>query len=243
MKGRVIIWVAGVAVIALVALCLTGCFLFFGKDDPEPEPPVGEGPVFDGKVIPGSGGGTTQFRSAEYEFTPDESGIWLIRMTVTLDSFSDLEIIDKVGGFVAKSDGRLGNYNSFIATHLWAGETYTINAVKHTYSAGTPGDYTLTVSLAEAIPGGGGEVRVEEITVYTFVPGRSGEWTFRTSENGDCDPSLVVHDLDSVFIFYDNDGAGDKNALITEHLEAGTLYLVNAYMRPNETGSYTLTVE
>ena len=235
--------IAGLAAMALVALSLAGCFLFFGKDDPGPAAPVREEPAAVDGSIPGSGCEITGFDSAEYKFTPGESGIWLIRMTVTRDSFSDLEIIDKVGGFVAKSDGRLGDYNSFIATHLWAGEAYTINAVKHTYSAGSPGDYTLSVSLAEAIPGGGGEARVDRITVFTFVPDRSGEWTFRTSENDGCDPSLVVHDLDEVFIFYDNDGAGDKNSLIAEHLEAGRLYLVNAYMGVNEEGSYTLTVE
>ena len=237
MKKRIVVWI-GAAAIAFAVMCLGGCVFFMQNDVPPAS--LTSGPD---SVIPGGGGEITASNTAEYEFTPDRSGIWLFRMTVTNDSFSNLEIINSEGGFVANKDGRLGDYHSFIAEHLDAGRTYTINAVKQTYAAGTPGDYTLSVSLAEEIPGGGGEVYVDEITVYTFTPDRSGEWTFRTYDNGDCDPSLVVYEPDGGLSVYDNDGAGDRNALLTERLEEGTMYLVNVYMKLYEQGSYTLSVE
>jgi len=186
-------------------------------------------------------------------FTPEFSGEWDFVTWDNGDSDPFLEIYDMREFLVASDDDSADNFNAHIVVFLNGGETYTIVAG---FWGGESGDYTLSAApyheivlppppellYAEQLPDDGGEVRVEGLTGFLFTPETSGFWVFRTSDNKDSDPSLELYDESNHRIAFDDDRAGDYNALMFAFLNEGETYLVKADFWGAKTGDYTLTV-
>lgn len=103
-------------------------------------------------------------------------------------------------------------------------------------------------TAAQAAPSQGpvlppnGSVTVNAVTEYFFTPDRTGLWQFRTSNNGDSDPFLMLFAPGGEGMMDDDDGAGDLNSLIIAMLTAGSTYSIYAgFYDYNAQGSYTLT--
>ena len=88
---------------------------------------------------------------------------------------------------------------------------------------------------------GPGQTRVTGATEFSFTPTESGVWEFRTSDTSDGDPTITIFDGDTE-IAYDDDSAGEFDALIDIFLDAYTTYTVVVGFWWNEEGSTTLTV-
>jgi len=78
------------------------------------------------------------------------------------------------------------------------------------------------------IPGEGGDVRVNEESVYEFSPNITGVWSIWTAYNNDCDPTLSVYTSGGGELAWDDDSAGNLNALIGLYLTAGETYTIRA---------------
>ena len=180
--------------------------------------------------------------STVYAFTPDRSGIWQFHTSDCGEFDPYLMIYSADGSYIGSDDDGGEGLNSLLLAPLKAGETYLVYAEFYFY--GEQGSYTLTVSPATpvAIAPGGGSVTVNGTTVYSFTPDRNGTWEFRTSNNGNSDPVLVLYDADGAMIAFDDDGGGDLNSLIVASLRAGTTYYVFARFFGDGSGSYTLSV-
>ena len=108
-------------------------------------------------------------------------------------------------------------------------------------TAPTENEPVATLPLIFEIPGGGGEVRVNNMTEYEFSPAYSWVWVFTTSNNGRSDPLLTLYDSYGYEIGYDDDSAGAYNARLVKFLDYGETYYINAGFYSGDTGSYTLT--
>jgi len=96
-----------------------------------------------------------------------------------------------------------------------------------------------------AIPGTGGTFLVDDPpTEFTFMPGQTGLWEFRTSNN-EGDPYLELYGGDyGGIIDDDDDSGGGNNALIQRLLRAGEEFrIVARNWGSSDTGSFTLTVQ
>jgi hypothetical protein len=91
------------------------------------------------------------------------------------------------------------------------------------------------------IPAGGDNFIVTGAVDFSFTPGTSGIWEFRTSNNNG-DPLLTLFNSAGIQIARDDDSAGGMNSLISHNLTAGQTYRLNAGFWNNGTGSYTLAV-
>ena len=98
------------------------------------------------------------------------------------------------------------------------------------------------LSGANILPSSGGSVRVNGNTEFAFTPNQSGQWEFRTSENGSSDPLLEIYDSNRRLLAEDDDSGGNYNALITANLNANESYVINARFWGDGSGSYRLTV-
>ena len=100
-----------------------------------------------------------------------------------------------------------------------------------------PGDGDST-----GIPGEGGDVRVDGETEFVFTPNTTGVWAIWTAYNGDTDPQLWVYVSSGAELAWDDDSAGNRNALIGLYLIAGESYTIRAGSYATEV-SYSLFVE
>ena len=193
-----------------------------------------------GGTIPGGGGRVIVNGSARYTLTPDKSGIWSIRTSDNGDDDPMLEVYDSGGRLIAEDDDSGWGNNALLFARLNAGSVYTVVATFYnTYSGGC----VLTAAPAQALPAGGGAVSVNGTAAYTFTPENTGEWTFRTSGNGDSDPFLSLFDEHGNYIDDDDDSGDNMNAELTVSLIAGTTYIIDADFYDGVQGSYTLTIQ
>ena len=215
-----------------------------GTTTPAPtSPPGGSGtttpPQTSGTTIPGGGGQVRVNGETKYTFTPNQSGIWSIRTSNNGYSDPMITVYDPGGSVIAEDDDSNWDVNALVFVNLNAGSVYTVEA---SFYGGASGSCTLTAAPAQTLPAGGGTVRVNGITAFTFTPNRSGSWTFSTSDNGDSDPHLSLLDVNGKYIDEDDDGGDGLNALLTLSLSAGVTYILDADFFDGEAGSYTLTV-
>ena len=193
-------------------------------------------------ALPSGGGSVSVTAATQYSFSPNQTGIWQFRTSNNGSSDPLLILYDSAGTRITADDDGAGNSNAIIVTPLRSGETYTVAAGY--YNDGT-GSYSLAVSTVTptALPANGGSVNVGIASAFSFVPNQTGTWEFRTSNNTDCDPDMWLYDSNYNELYYDDDGAGDLNALITANLNSGSRYYVICGLLYNEgTGSYTLNV-
>lgn len=205
---------------------------------PAPDPSSPVTPSAPDGGLSGSGGKVFVSGTTDYEFTPDRSGVWEF-VTSNNDGDPYLWIYDSRDNLIAQDDDNAGGGNALITIRLEAGNTYVVTAGFYGESTGS---YTLTVSGAASIAGGGGEARVNGSAVYEFTPIESGIWEIYTSNNGDSDPYLTIYDSSGDCIAEDDDGSGGLNAYIALFLEAGQMYSISAGCYSDSSGSYTLTV-
>jgi len=197
-----------------------------------------------------AGGGTVQVRGeTEFEFTPNQSGLWEI---FTHDNGGDdpvMEILDSDGDYIDFDDDSGDGYNARIVTRLQSGTTYTIRVWFYMSDTGV---CSLTArsssapTATDSIGGDGGVVQVVGNTTFSFTPNASGTWEFRTSDSGNTDPYLELISSSGDILAQDDDGAvygddADYNAMIVYHLEAGITYLLAAKTYFEGGGNYTLT--
>jgi hypothetical protein len=175
-------------------------------------------------------------------FTPRESGLWAMYP----NRFEDeplFYIEDSDGSVLARmSDSDWGRgHGGHIIIYLDAGQTYTILAG---FNRSDTGNYTLTVMpfSVQPISSRGGTIPIHDETFLSFTPDTTGIWEIFTSDNGGFDPFLNLHDSYWNLIGRDDDSAGNLNALITIHLNAGETYYIHASFYSGHTGHYTLNV-
>jgi len=189
----------------------------------------------------GDGGSVRITSEVEFEFTPNRSGMWEFRTSDNGNTDPYIEIFDSWGGYLGYDDDSGDGFNAFLRVPLEAGQTYQI-------SMGFWGDVAngclLTVEPAstQTLARGGDVVTVNGVTEYLFTPDSSGQWTFVTSDNGGSDPYLELYDSRGNLIAHDDDSAGNYNARITAHLNAGETYMVTARFWSTGAGSYVLSV-
>ena len=96
----------------------------------------------------------------------------------------------------------------------------------------------------DMIPATGGTFNISQQTEFTFIPGQSGVWEFRTSNNAG-DPYLELYGGEyGGMITEDDDSGGGSNALITWILREGAEYrLVARNWSSGDSGSFVLTVQ
>jgi hypothetical protein len=218
------------------------------SESPAPESPSPDSPApVDENVIPGSGGTVRVSKATVYTFTPDQTGMWVMRTSDDDDGADPtLSVCDSSGKLMADDDDSGGGADSLLKLVLEAGQTYTVTAGMF---QDTKGSYTLTVeclpeTAETSISGGGGTVRVSGNTEITFTPDSSGIWEMRTSDNDECDPLLIICDENFEYIDSDDDGGDGYNAQIVIYLEAGDTYIISAEDSWDKTQfSYTLTVQ
>ena len=96
---------------------------------------------------------------------------------------------------------------------------------------------------APSISGSGGEARLDGVTSLEFTPDRGGVWVIRTVDSGDNDPDLTIKDSRGFEIAYDDDSAGDYDALVVVYLDAGSTYTIIAGLYGGDTGSFTVSAK
>lgn len=192
-----------------------------------------------GGDLPGSGGQIRVNGSTRYTLTPSQSGIWSIRTSDNGNYDPMLKVFDSSGRLIADDDDNNWGLNALVFVNLDAGSAYTIEALFYNSSSGS---CTLAAAPAKTLAAEGGSVDVNGTTAYVFTPNRTGEWTFRTSNNGNSDPHLSLYDAHGNYIDEDDDGGDNMNALLIITLNAGTTYVLDADFYDGAPGSCTLTV-
>ena len=198
--------------------------------------------------IPGGGGRVFVDNRSVFLLIPNQSGTWELRTSDNLESDPLLEVLDIDGTLLAMDDDGMGDdsSNAFISLDLEAGKSYLVFAK---YYDKRSGGYMLeiispsgtTINDGGIIAGSGETIDVTGATMFTFTPDKSGIWEFRTSDNGDSDPNLEIHDSNGLLVGADDDGAGNKNALMIINLYAGETYSLKAGFYRG-TGSFKLKV-
>jgi len=189
--------------------------------------------------LPDDGGEVRVDAWTVFIFTPDHTDFWLFRTSDNWDSDPFLELFDEQGFPIVSDDDNGGDFNALMRAYLHADETYILHA---RFWGDGSGSYTLTVSPCASIPPEGGEIRVTETSVYVFSPARTGTWEFRTSNNRDSDPYLIIYDQFDVFVAEDDDGDEGYNSFISVVLDEGMTYFIYTDFLDGETGSYDLSV-
>jgi hypothetical protein len=272
----VIIPAGAVAVVAItfVVLLITGVFDNFGSDRsssadrpslhgdddrgtlnpritptppdrPDPSPPTDPGyPTFRaaswGDYIWVNG-------SAYYEFSPAQSGRWIIFTSENSVYDPYLELLDHRGHLITWDDDSGGNSNAFISVELDERMTYTIFA---RFFTGDSGSYLLNIEFVPDEPyvdtltlSGFGDARwVTAVTDFEFTPALSGWWSIYTFDNFDSDPLLEVYDRHGNLFASDDDSGDGSNAYLYLYLEAWTTYIIRARYWSDGSGSYMLIV-
>jgi len=207
---------------------------FTGASSPPPAPAGGD-------TIPAGGGSVRVTGATEFTFVPNQSGLWEFQTSDNGTNDPYLEVYDANRRMLADDDDSAGNYNARVSVDLTAGQSYIINA---RFWGGGAGSYMLTATFvggAQTLSGGGGSVRVNGETEFTFVPNHSGFWEFHTSDNGSSDPILEIYDANRRLLADDDDSGEGYNALVGIDLNAGQTYIINARFWAFGGGSYMLT--
>jgi len=174
-------------------------------------------------TIRSGGGDVTVSAQMGFMFTPDRSGLWEFYTSNNGETDPYLVIFDPDYSYISYSDDTGGDMNAYCTAYLDAGSTYSINAGSYDIA----GSYTLTVSPAAELPGGGGEVQVSSQAGFAFTPDRSGTWQFYTSSDGSSDPYLEIYDSNGTEIDSDDDGGGGNDAFLAIYLQEGSQYSIN----------------
>jgi len=82
-------------------------------------------------------------RESEFNFIPDQTGMWVIRTFANGNSDPLLQLLDIQGNVIAEDDDGSDGLNAIIKMELTAGQVYTIRAG---FFAGSTGRYQLSVS-------------------------------------------------------------------------------------------------
>jgi len=222
----------------------------FSEDDMEmvfQRNPGYTGPVFRdlpvlGSEIPVGGGSVLVSEDTDFVFSPGQTGLWLLRTSDNGDSDPMLEVYDETGLMIAEDDDGAGGLNAQIIIFLDGGDEYTIRAK---FWSDSSDSFTLTVTHLDnlrEIPADGGNFPVNVEEIFSFTPGKSGNWEFRTSDNGSSDPVLDIFDSDGVRIAGDDDSGDGMNALVSTRLIEGESYIIRTFTYELEDGAFTLNV-
>ena len=190
-------------------------------------------------ILPGTGGSAQVNRLTYYSITPDSTGIWTFRTSGNGYSDPYLSLYDAYGQYITGDDDGAGGLNALITAYMAEGEQYLILAG---YYGADSGNYTLEAARMpiSALPAVNGSVTVEGGSYFSFMPERTGLWSFQTFENGDSDPYLRLYDAYGQLIAEDDDGAEGLNAFISAYLAEGMQYVISAGFFGYGAGSYTL---
>ncbi|MDR2578575.1 MAG: DVUA0089 family protein [Chitinispirillales bacterium] len=193
-------------------------------------------------TISGAGGDVAVDGTVNFSFTPNTTALWTFVTSNNGNSDPYLWLYDADGQLIAQDDdGGEGN-NALIIMLLTGGTQYSVLA--GFYGNGT-GAYRLNVSssplIVDTIPSAGGEVNVGGMSHFSFTPDTTAMWTFLTSDNGSSDPYLWLYDENWQLITSNDDGGGNRNALIITRLAGGTQYFVRAGFYGSGTGAYKLS--
>jgi len=200
--------------------------------------------------IPGRGGELNIIGWMAVVFVPNDGGKWEFFTSDNGTADPMLVLYDKNGIVIDSDDDSAGDSNAWLITELNAGEAYIL--VARNYDANENGRFKLTVNpyteepLPDVVFGGvlpeeGGEFSVVAPAAFEFVPGQTGIWGFRTSDN-DCDPVLTIYDSNGEWVAEDDDSGGKYDAFIIVGLQAGELYYIYATTYEEVSGRYTLSV-
>jgi len=215
------------------------------EDTPEPGDTSDEEEMNQG-TLPGSGGTTTISGSTELTFTAEYEGLWTFHTLNSGDDDPHMYMVLLSGDVYHDDDDGMGDNNSLIYVYLDAGMTVSIIVMFYdpeTLILGyESGSTTIIAKPPIDLPPGGGEIQVTAPQGYMFTPDKSGTYEFRTSNNGDGDPYLLLHDFGCENIASDDDSGGDLNAMFTVELEAGEEYHLYAAFSTAGPIDYTLTI-
>jgi len=150
-----------------------------------------------------------------------------------------LTMMEVDGTVFSENDDGMGDYNAECVVYLAGGSTYRVKAEFYGSDAGS---CTLLVKPPIDVPAGGGQFNVTAAQGFEFVPGQSGTWELRTSDNGGGDPFLFIYDIELNNLGSDSDSGGDNNALLSINLTAGETYYVYAGFYELGPITYTMTV-
>ena len=211
------------AVTIALVLILSGCNLF--STNPPSKHVAGE--------IPGSGGEIQdQGKTAEYTFSPDKTGMWIVTFMPSGDVADAYLSIFDLNDDSAPLEP-VHNEIDYYAFLLDSGNTYKISIELFLFTVGTDNSFFLSVAQPVEIPGGGGDKPASGFSsLFSFTPDKSGEWSFHALDIDDsARASIGVRNFDFSFIAFDTvyliDGVEDKTVTVPVDLDAGTEYLVD----------------
>jgi len=178
-----------------------------------------------GGIIP-SGGGVVQVNGAtELDFTPDQDGLWVLFTTENGHTDPIMTILTPNGSVILQDDNGMGDLNSRLIVFLDRAVTYTVIVL---FAEDEAGSASVIAKAPLEIPSDGDEINVTAPQGFIFTPDQSGDWEFRTSNNGAHDPTLDLYDYSFNLIASDDDSADGYNALISFSLDAGETYYLYA---------------
>lgn len=185
---------------------------------------------------------------SRYTFS-GESGQFVMITLISNDFDAYLTLEDADGMLVASDDDSAGELNSRIGPlALSANGDYTI--VVSSWSSGAAGDYTLTLAapVIETTAYGDqvdGELVADELYKTYYFEGESGDAVAITLSSDDFDSYLELKAPSGTQSWTDDDGAGNRNALLGPLVlpESG-LYIITARSwSESDTGAFTLSLQ
>ena len=214
------------------------------RSTPKPTSESTPAPADDGLTgakLPSGGGTVRADGPKEFTFSPDRKGIWVIYTTDNGSNEPYLELFNPNGGVLRKNiDSELENHNTLLSVYLFKDNQYT---VKLSFIDADEASASIVVVPPEKIPPEGGEFTVTVSQGYIFSPEQAGLWEFRTSNNGNHDPYLVIFDGYSDLLVAEDDNSGeDNNALISVQIPADMVFHINTGFNGIGPVEYTLTV-
>jgi len=179
-------------------------------------------------------------------FRFSETGTWEFRTYNSGDSDPYLKIYNADGNELAGNDDGAGDLDAVIIIELDSPVTIEVG-----FWWSTSTSTTLSISpvsttepaTGDAIPEGGGEVRINGPTSLSFVPNQTGIWVLYTANNQSSDPILAIRDSAGNVIMEDDDNMGDYNAELVVFLFEGEIHTVDAGFWSSGSGSYDLIVK
>ena len=180
-------------------------------------------------------------------FTAEIEGLWTFHTFDSGEHDPHMFVVLSNGNVYQDDDDGMGDSNSLVFVYLDAGMTVSI--VILFYDPDTqvrgygPGNTSVIAKPPIDLPPDGGEIEVTSPQGFMFTPDNSGDYEFRTSNNGDGDPYLLLHNDACEDIGSDDDSGDDQNAVFTTSLTAGdTYHLYAAFGSGVGPIDYTLTI-
>jgi len=194
-----------------------------------------------GSQLPVDGGSLQVTAPMDFTFAPDQDGVWIftaLNMTGD-DPFLSIQGLD--GTLVTEYGAGRWDHKTELFVYLFNGAAYKVSA--DYYGEGIDSSYMLNVVPPTLLSGNGGQFQIIDGDAgLIFVPDQSGSWEFRTSNNGSCDPYIIIYSQSGKVVGEDDDGAGNSNALATVKLTAEETYIIRAGYHSFNPDNYTLTV-